>query len=79
MYNVTLTSTNLLMEIPMLIASDVVNATHFVLEVTLNFYTRYELVVVPFTGAGSGNSTAESFQTEEGGKYVVYCKLRQCE
>ena len=68
MYNLTLTSTSLLTDdITDIVAGVILTDTEFVLGVILEFFTMYEVSVVPFTGAGDGSGLTASFITEEGG------------
>ena len=71
-YNVTLTSTDLLTgDLSMLEAGQVVTETQYVVEVMVEFYTEYNVSVVPFTEAGSGTSSAFSLTIPEGGTYYT--------
>ena len=44
--------------------------TVFVLDFVVRFYVRYEITVVPQTGAGNGNQTVAFFETPQGGMCV---------
>ena len=71
-YSVTLTSTDLLTgDLSVLEAGQVVMETQYALEVMVEFYTEYQVTVVPFTDAGSGNSSVDSLPIPQGGMY--YC------
>ena len=41
--------------------------TGYIFETMVEFYTEYEVSVVPFTGAGEGASSLDTVATPEGG------------
>ena len=76
-YNITLTDTDLLTgETSDIAKGEVVSETEFGLQFIVDFYIRYEIIVVPFTGAGAGNEGTDAFDTDQGSKYVIcVCKI----
>lgn len=72
MYNLSLTSTNQLTGGLTIVAADViVTDTMFTYGIILEFFTTYEVTVVPFTGAGPGNGLMDSFTTQQGRTYIL--------
>ncbi len=69
-YKINITCTPLLeVETSIFIVQNIVTMETFIVVVfSVDFYSRYEISVTPCTGAGPGNASIESFDTNEGGK-----------
>ena len=72
-YRFSITCTSLLeVDITVFIEQDLVTMeTAVAIEFSVSFYSRYEITVTPFTGAGPGNPATDSFDTDQGGTYIV--------
>ena len=70
-YSITLTSTDLLTGLTTdIVRDEVVFESEFELGYLVDFYVHYGIIVIPITGAGAGNSSMDSFDTDQGSKYA---------
>ena len=73
-YNYSITCTSLLdLTSTVFIVEDLTTMkTTIVVEFSVSFYSRYEITVTPFTGAGPGNVATASFVTDQGGMLLMH-------